>query len=323
MQLQATVHVCTCHLHLAVQFRQQELRVLHGGNGLTEGLAFLRVLDGPAQRCLCHGNRTDGHAEALLGQVVHQVHEAHAGFAQHVLGRNFHVVEEQLGRVLCVHAQFVEVAATFETLHPALQHDEGEPAVAGFGVGATDRQDKVGVDAVRDEGLRAVHHVRVALLHRRGLGSCHVASGVRFRDGNGGDVLARHHLRQPARLLVGVRERQVVRQDDVVVQGHAVGGTDDTRVTDFFLHDGTELVVIDATAAVLLGHVIPEEAVLARLQPDLARGDSVLLPLFVVRHHFLVEPTAECRPELLVVGVVDVAFEEIHVANLRQHRAGH
>ena len=120
------------------------------------------------------------------------------------------------------------------------------------------------------------------------LHACHVTAGVWLGNCNGRDVFAGHHLWQPTRLLFVVRKRQVVRQHNVVMQSDSIRTSNDTGVRDFFLHDSAKLVIVGATPAVLLGHVIPQESVLARFQPHLARCNAVGFPLFVVGHYFIV-----------------------------------
>ncbi len=77
-----------------------------------------------------------------------------------------HVGEEQLGGVLRVHPELLEVAAALEALHAALDHEQRDAAVALGGIGLQRDDHEVGVDAVGDERLRAVDHVVVVLAAR-------------------------------------------------------------------------------------------------------------------------------------------------------------
>jgi hypothetical protein len=65
-----------------------------------------------------------GDGEALLRQVGHQVAEALALLTQQVGHRHVHIGEEQLGGVLGVHADLVEVSPPLEPVHAALDHHQ-------------------------------------------------------------------------------------------------------------------------------------------------------------------------------------------------------
>ena len=159
--------------------------------------------------------------EPFLGQVLHQVDEAHALLAEQVLGGHLHVGERQLCGVLRVQADLVEVAAALEALHAALDDQQREALGALVGIGLRDHDHQVGVDAVGDEGLGAVEHVVIALLDGAGLDALQVAAGAGFGHRDRGDDLAGAELRQPALLLLVGGEVEQVRRDDVVVQARS------------------------------------------------------------------------------------------------------
>ena len=106
-----------------------------------------------------------------------------------------HVVEEQLGGVLAVEADLLEVAATFEAGHAALDDEQRHPAVAlrRVGLGGDDHQ--VGVDAVGDERLRPVQDVLVAVADRGGGDAGEVGAGAGLGHRDGGDQLAGRRCR--------------------------------------------------------------------------------------------------------------------------------
>ena len=89
----------------------------------------------------------------LLRQVLHQVDEAHALLAEQVLGGHLDVGERQLGGVLGVQADLVQVPAALEALHAALDDQQREALRALVGVGLGHHDHQVGVDAVGDERL--------------------------------------------------------------------------------------------------------------------------------------------------------------------------
>ena len=91
-----------------------EAGVLERGDRGAERLALLDVLDGHADRRLRGRDADDGDAEALLGEVVDHLAEALALADEEVLGGHPRIVEEELGGVLGVHADLLEVAAPLE-----------------------------------------------------------------------------------------------------------------------------------------------------------------------------------------------------------------
>ncbi len=84
---------------------------------LAERLALLDVVQGLFQAALGGGDALDGDIQTLLGQLLHQLDEALAlDAADDVLGRNLHVIEEEFGGVVALHADLVEVATALEAL---------------------------------------------------------------------------------------------------------------------------------------------------------------------------------------------------------------
>jgi hypothetical protein len=73
--------------------------------------------------------------------------------------RDLDVVEEQLGGVLRVLADLLEVAPALETGHAALEHEQADAAMALRRVGLDGDDHEVGVDSVGYEGLGAVEEV--------------------------------------------------------------------------------------------------------------------------------------------------------------------
>ena len=198
--------------------------------------------------------------------------------AEQVLGRQRHVLEEQLRGVGLVVAELLQPAAAAEARRVGgLHHHQRDALGALPRIGLGDDDDQVGVLAVGDEGLRAVEDVAVALLHRGGADALQVGAGAGLAHGDGADHLAAGELGQPALLLLLGAEAQDVGRDDAGMQrraerihaGEAVGAVDDRLVGE-----GA------AGAAVFLGDHGAEQARLPGLGPDLARKDLVLVPLF-------------------------------------------
>ena len=75
------------------QFGQQEAAVLEGADRLAECLAFLDVGNGFLKHRFHCGRRHDRKRNSFLRQVLHEVDEAHALFADQVLHRHFDIGE--------------------------------------------------------------------------------------------------------------------------------------------------------------------------------------------------------------------------------------
>ena len=256
-QLQAVVEEHARHRHLGLHLGQLEARVLEIGDRLAEGLALARVVDGPSQRRLHDGDGADGHQQALARQLVHQAGEAAALLAQDIGGRNAHVLEEQLGGVLRVLADLLEVAPALEAGPVGLHQHQRHALGAGRRVGLGGDDDEIGQPAVGDEGLLAVHHQLVALAQRRGADRLQVAARAGLGHGDGGDHLALGHLRQPGALLLLAAVVEDVGRDDVGVQAEA--GRREHALGHLLDHDRA-VEEIGAAAAVFLGHVGEQQA---------------------------------------------------------------
>ena len=106
-----------------MQLGQGVAGVLKRRHALPKHLALLDVVQRPVNGSLGGGHGGDGDLQALPGQLLHQADKAapfHGGAAQQILGGHLHVVEEQLGRVLRLHAHLLEALAFFKAGHAAL-----------------------------------------------------------------------------------------------------------------------------------------------------------------------------------------------------------
>src|ERR1700758_4971607 len=114
--------------------------------------------------------------------------------------------------------------------------------------------------------------VRIALrsLPGRGLGHAERADGF-----------ARHHPGQPFALLRLAAERQQIGRDEVGMDEKA--GAARAGAPEFLEHDHVEEIV-EAHAAIFLGHGAAQEAGGASLQPEVPRNNAVLFPLGVEGH---------------------------------------
>ena len=148
-------------------------------------------------------------------------------------------------------ADLVQIAASLEALHPALDDEERHTVASRFGVGHADHHHQVGVDAVGDECLRSVEHELVAVAYGSGLDAREVRAGARFGHGNGGDQFAGGDAGEPARGLFLVAVLDEVRGDDVVVQGQAEASPVDAAAGQFIRDDRIKPKVCGPAAAVL------------------------------------------------------------------------
>ena len=117
-------------LDFAVQLGEREARVLEGADRLAEGVALADVVERQPSAASRGGDGRGGDRQALLGEVGDEVAKALALLAEQVLDRNAHVVEGQLGGVLGVLADLLEVAPALEALRAALDHEQADAAVA-------------------------------------------------------------------------------------------------------------------------------------------------------------------------------------------------
>ena len=141
----------------------------------------------------------------------------------------------------------------------------------------------------------------IALLDRAGLDALQVAAGSRLGHGDRGDQFPSAELRQPALLLLFVRQVQQVRRHDVVVQAET-----DAAVTPGRGFLGDDRVVPEigvSTAAVLLGHGHAEEALFTGFEPHAAVDDLRLLPLVVIGRDMAVQEAPVGLAEQVMFGL--------------------
>ncbi|MNT26397.1 hypothetical protein D3C72_1619680 [compost metagenome] len=200
-----------------------------------------------------------------------------------------HVVEEQLGGVLRLHADLVEHAAHAVALAALGLDDEDRGALGALRrVGLGHDQHHAREKAVGDEGLGAADAVAaVGLLLGARAHALQVGAGARLGHGDGADQLAARHARQVALLLfLGAVVQEVVRHDGVHRAGHAA----ECAARLLFVEHGL-VAEVAARAAVGLGNVGAQQAERAGLAPHLVADVAALARLFVVRHDFGLDET--------------------------------
>src|SRR5215218_3290141 len=302
----ALVHEGLGDVDLGLQLGDLELVVLKRSDWLAEGLALLHVLDRLVEDLRGVGRVADRRADALLNQALHHRDEAATLLADPQGVRHAHVVEEQLRRVRLGLADLVQLAAPGEAGHAVLDAEQRDPLGPSARVGARGHDDQVGAVTVGDERLRPVEHPVVAVAHRGGAQCGEVRAAARLGHRDGGDQLAGAEAGQPALLLRVRRQLHEVRRAHPDVD--AVAGRDGRRDAGDLLGDHDAVaVVLAATAAPLVRHVQPEQALLAGLQPEIAGQRPVLDELRHPGHHGALQELAGGGAQRLVLRAVERA----------------
>ncbi len=277
---------------------------------LTEELALSDEIDGQIHRFLGHGQVLHGIDQPLFRQPLHQVVHTLRRITQHVVPGNPDIVEEQLRRILGLHAQFFQVAATFEAVHAALHDKQTQlPGIVGR-IRFRGHNHRVGIDAVGDVGLAAVEQVVIPVVHGRGAHPPQVAAGIRLRHADGENALAADAFRQETVLLflvaetgeIGSHQAAVETGEEIRRQGRGVFLDDDLLEAK---------IRVPHTAERLVGpdHEKPQ---LPRLAECGAVDDAGLPPLLHMRNDFLLEKLAVGRAKQALL------FGE---ASLEHHRS--
>jgi hypothetical protein len=154
--------------------------------------------------------------------------------------RHADVVERERGRVGRALAHLLEVLLDRDAGRAHRDHESRDPAVAGCRIGLREHDRPLGVAGVRDERLRAIEDVLVAVPCGRRSQRRDVGAGTGLREGKRADDRAIGQRRQPTcLLLVGAEEddgagAQAVGEDrgpdsgaapvDLLADEHAVEG---------------------------------------------------------------------------------------------------
>ena len=281
----AVIDENTGHGRLGFGLGQRELGVLELKDAFAEGLAFLRVANRDVERAFDHRNALHRHQQPLLRQFGHQLGEALAFLgAEQAVGGHTHFVEEQLGGVVALQANLVEIAATAEAFHlVGLDHEERGALGACGWIGLGDNDDQVGVLAIGDEGLLAVDDVAVAVALGRGAHALQVGAGAGLGHSDRAYQFAGGEFRQPAAFLFLGAEMQDVGGDDRRMQRDAetVETGQTQRVGDHrLMGEGA------AGTAIFLRHGGAEQTRLAGLLPVGALDHTGLFPVVSLSGEF-------------------------------------
>ena len=287
--LETAVHERPADLDLGLKLRQLVLGDLEIEHGAAESLAFAYIIDGPAQGGFGGGNARDRDLQALPGQFPHEQFEALALGTQPRVTGKLNILEKQLGGVLRVHAELVEVAALRETRKAGIHQKQRDALGTGGRVGLGHHDHHIGVLAVGNKGLLAVENVAVAPRLRRCPHPLQVGAGARLGHGDGADDFALGHARQIAVLLLFGAIGEDVGRHDIRMQRE----TRPARAnTGQFLHYDGRMKPVAAASAIVVGDRRQKQPGLARGQPDGPGDDVVLLPLGVMRRDLALDEFA-------------------------------
>src|SRR3984885_6573876 len=170
--------------------------------------------------------------------------------------------------------------------------------------GADRGRDQVLVLAIRDERLRAVHDVVVAVPHRTGTDPGQIGAGARLGHRHRDDLLAARDVRQPALALDGIGEAGEVRDHDVVGQRYAARSAGHGASAQLFSHDRVEPEIVCAPAAVLLRYGKAEHPITRSAGEQLPVDDSLGIPTLGMRTDMLVDPPSDGDAEGFVLLVI-------------------
>ena len=234
---------------------------------LSEGGARLRVL-----RRLADGQLgAAGHARAQLEapdvEDVERDLVALADLAQQVLFRDDRVLQDERPGGGALDARLLLLGAQAHAGRALVDDERGEV----LAVHLRERDVDVGEAGVREPHLLAVQDPARAVGRedRPGLRVHGVRGGARLRERVGADPLAGHELGQVLLLLLGRAEVDDGQRADA---GVAHVGDGEAAVARRRLRGDAAGDLVEAHAAVLLGDLDAQQAQLARLREQLARG---------------------------------------------------
>ena len=159
----------------------------------------------------------------LVVEVVHRLHEATVQLADDVGLRNLHVVEGDEGRATGPHARAVHLPG-LDSRHGSLQQEHAQALLAGAGrSGLDDDSEVIGVDAVRDPLLLAVHQEMVSGILGAACQAGNITSCGGLCDAEADDLLPTEALPDASRLKISIARNSEVhhwRQADAQAPEH-------------------------------------------------------------------------------------------------------
>ena len=289
---------------LGVCFRDGELDALVLPDRAAEHAAVVGVCHGAVDEEPGVAQRVGSDQYPFRVHAVEDIAEPPALLADQRIGRNAHIVEEELVGLVVYHgADRADLQPVAERLAHVHQED-GQPVGSlrhpVLGRGAREQQHEVGILRAARPDLLAVHHIAVALAHRGRAQAQRVRSAARFRDAECLEAqLARRDLRQVALLLlvVAVAEQRahnvhlsvagpgIAARGVDLLQHRASGGNRQTRAAVFLrdkhrqvagvgqrLDEGLRIFAVAVELAPVVARIVRAEPAhrLADFRPGLA-----------------------------------------------------
>src|SRR5580704_1780772 len=249
---------------------------------LAEGRALAGIGEGGLISGARHPDRLRSDPDAAAFQVGERNLVAFAFRAQHQIGGQLDLLEDELGGVGGALAELV-----LDPGHPKTgavgRYEKGADApLALFGVGHREDDSDLRVLAGGDELLGTAQHPAVAVASRPRLDRRCVGAGLRLCQAKAGEHLAfRHRPEEPPLLLLRPVLQDRHAADRVL---HAENRRDRTLPSSDLLHDEGVADMVGARPAIFLGHQHAHKPELAELGDRIGRKFLLAIPLRRMRH---------------------------------------
>ena len=265
----------------------------------VEGDALLRVRDRVLEGSLRDSHSPGGGSRPREVEGLHRDLEPLALLAQPILDGYDDVCERERGGVGRALPHLVQVLLDLHA-RGVHRHDKGRDAAMTLaGIGLCEDDGPRGVARVRDEGLRAVQDVRVALPHCGRLHARDIGPGVRLAQAERAeDRLFEERWKPLLLLLLGAGDQDGRRAEAV----RADGGADPGATAVQLLADEHAVEGREPDAAQRLGHVQVHQSELVCLRDDVDGVGRMLVVLGRLRPDLLVGELACERAELALLG---------------------
>ena len=248
---------------------------------LDQRLAEARPFRGVGKRGLvgrAHGaERLGRYPDTAAFEVAERDGVALSRLAQHEIGREAHVLEDDLAGVVGALAHLGLVTGDRVTLRLGRHEEAADPLLAGVRVGHGKDQREVSLGAAGDELLGAAQPVAVAVRHRAGSQVGRIRARLRLGQAEAAEHVAPRERAQEAFLLLfGARSHQAG-ADQRVVDAHRRGRAD--IAGGDLLHGERIGHVVRAGAVPFRRHQHAHEPELAHPGEDVIGVTAVQVPL--------------------------------------------
>ncbi len=235
-------------------------------------------------------------ADALVLEGFHDAIEAAVFLTEHILGGNPHIVECKLGGVGTKPSMLLELGCGYAGQR-ALDDEKRDAAAPSSGrIGARRHDEDVAIEGIGDEHLRAVDDPGIAVAARAGLQSRNIRAGTRLRHRDRAYRLAADDRRQIFLFLRRRAAKGDVHRRHVGMHKRGRGESAEGRPPKFLgEHHRRQRSHVGPAIFGRMAHA--EKAERAHATKNLARYLAVAFPRLAVRDHFLLDETADLRPQ--------------------------